>query len=350
MSMHEAERLAKAEGLQLLRSATRQTGFEGVTWRDRPKPYMVFVEHPSEKVAGRRDWTKRRQERVGDFYTAAEAALAYARALGPTRCAASIDAQQAHAKEAATQEEAHADRLERTLERNLPRPAVLPQRFGVEASAAAEQAGKRYAPPLLNQRSSKQKCPGPAHIDDSGTPWWVVEQLLASRSGPAGREFLVRWLDWGVEHDSWEAESNIMDARQIRAFDASGVSRSRARPLRSVERSDAQSAPSQHQPIGAWRARANARLHKQRIGPSHQATLPDYAGVRVGLEAASTDTLTAITSMELEVAKDTATLLTATAFAAVGAFSFVAPCDCGLGLFARTTLRAGQFVAEYAIC
>ena len=51
-------------------------------------------------------------------------------------------------------------------------------------------------------------------------------------------------------------------------------------------------------------------------------------------------------ALEQAAARDTAAHLTAAAFG-LDAFSFVAPCDCGLGLFARVPLRAGQFISEY---
>jgi hypothetical protein len=40
-------------------------------------------------------------------------------------------------------------------------------------------------------------------------------------------------------------------------------------------------------------------------------------------------------------------MLTAASYGPVEAFCFVAPTDCGLGLFARTGLGAGQVVTEY---
>ena len=44
----------------------------------------------------------------------------------------------------------------------------------------------------------------------------------------------------------------------------------------------------------------------------------------------------------------TAALLTAAAFGPMNAWSFVAPSDCGLGLFARVPLVPDQFIAEYS--
>lgn len=51
---------------------------------------------------------------------------------------------------------------------------------------------------------------------------------------------------------------------------------------------------------------------------------------------------------EQQVAQSTVALLNASAYGPVEPFAFVSPGgDCGLGLFARTQLRVGQFVAEY---
>ena len=52
-------------------------------------------------------------------------------------------------------------------------------------------------------------------------------------------------------------------------------------------------------------------------------------------------------ALSLEAAKDTAALLTASAFGPMSAWAFVAPTDCGLGLHARVALQAGQFICEY---
>jgi hypothetical protein len=46
-------------------------------------------------------------------------------------------------------------------------------------------------------------------------------------------------------------------------------------------------------------------------------------------------------------ALNVASMLTAAAFGPIGPLCFVAPCDCGLGLYARTCLKPGQFVSAY---
>ena len=48
---------------------------------------------------------------------------------------------------------------------------------------------------------------------------YYVEKILADRPSQGGgggkREFLVRWLGWGAEHDSWEPERHIEDRTLI---------------------------------------------------------------------------------------------------------------------------------------
>jgi len=67
----------------------------------------------------------------------------------------------------------------------------------------------------------------PLHVDAFGT-WYRVDALLAARRKPdaagscrsePGRQFLVRWEDYGPDDDTWEDEENILDASLITAFD-----------------------------------------------------------------------------------------------------------------------------------
>ena len=78
MEVVEAERLAAAEGLSLV-PADNTTGFKCVSYNNSYiKPYKAEIGQNGE------------QHRVGTFATAAEAALAYARRLGPAGCAAAL--------------------------------------------------------------------------------------------------------------------------------------------------------------------------------------------------------------------------------------------------------------------
>lgn len=51
-------------------------------------------------------------------------------------------------------------------------------------------------------------------------------------------------------------------------------------------------------------------------------------------------------TLERDAAHGTALMLTAAAFGQLAPFCFIWPCDCGLGLFAREPLEAGQFICE----
>jgi hypothetical protein len=52
--------------------------------------------------------------------------------------------------------------------------------------------------------------------------------------------------------------------------------------------------------------------------------------------------------IEVAAAASTAAMLNASAFGPMNAWSFVSPSDCGLGLYARTELHPGQWIAEYS--
>ena len=80
MTEAEARRLAAEEGLQLV-PADNATGWKGVSHLSTPnliKPYKAQI-----KQGGK-------DRSLGTFATAAEAALAYARHLGPAGCAAAL--------------------------------------------------------------------------------------------------------------------------------------------------------------------------------------------------------------------------------------------------------------------
>lgn len=78
----------------------------------------------------------------------------------------------------------------------------------------------------------------------------------------------------------------------------------------------------------------------QAAASAADASTVDAASIRPGEV-----TMAAVT---MENAAATAALLTAVAYGPLNAWSFVHPCDCGLGLFARVALVPGQFIAEYS--
>ena len=51
----------------------------------------------------------------------------------------------------------------------------------------------------------------PAHIMD-GEEEYEVEQILAHRLKGKGTEFLIKWMGYGPEHNTWEPEANVEHA------------------------------------------------------------------------------------------------------------------------------------------
>ena len=333
MSEAEARRLAEVEGLQLVPSSSHATGFKGV-YHNPSSSTRPF--HASIYQGGK-------THNLGSYSSACEAALAVARYLGPASVAAAAAAAPA-----------------------APAPAPSPIRAAAAAHTPADAdpphttaSGKRRAagpPPAPAPKRGPASLPGPVLVDESGE-WYQVEQLLAVRQGPSGRLYLVRWRDYGMEHDSWEPEAGIDPwlvhefengrARVARPSGGGGKSR---RPTPSGASAAAScSSGAVSRPAGAWRPRANSTPHQQRLGAEHQVhALPACEiGDAACEEARPAPTLVSVASWIDHSAAATAAMLTAAAFGSVEAFCFVAPCDCGLGLFARAPLQAGQFIGEY---
>ena len=215
-------------------------------------------------------------------------------------------------------------------------------------------------------------------VDAAGAPWFEVESLLAVRhpARSSRREFLVSWLGFrSPEDDTWEAEWDV-DERLVQAFDrgnnelsaaaAAGAAAVRRRLTipgtggASASGATLTSAPrhgmvrkkrrvalvDQADSTPAWLSGARK---EQRVGDYYQARLPVCNALPTGISNDPTVDAAALVcrkALEQDATCDTAALLTAAAFG-LDAFSFVATCDCGLGLFARVSLLAGQFVSEY---
>ena len=60
--------------------------------------------------------------------------------------------------------------------------------------------------------------PPPPHFIIDGELEYEVEQILAHRLRKIGKskkdktEFLVKWLGYGIEHNTWEPEENVINA------------------------------------------------------------------------------------------------------------------------------------------
>lgn len=61
------------------------------------------------------------------------------------------------------------------------------------------------------QRRAGQEPPPPLDIDN--TEEWLVESILQARDSRGKRMFLVRWEGFTKEHDSWEPEENLENAK-----------------------------------------------------------------------------------------------------------------------------------------
>jgi hypothetical protein len=219
---------------------------------------------------------------------------------------------------------------------------------------------------------------------------YTVERLLATRETAKGREYLVHWADYSSAHDSWEPEENIIDEELVDEFNGvcgtfgctlpdkhTGLhvvpdfgARKRKRPSDEppgASGKQQQQRPSSYKPDGASKAGsssealpvATAKLLGQRpklggetsgksevsIGPQHQARITEFIGPTADSDCgAARPEPVAVPrrQLDLEVARSTAAALTLSAFGEDNPWVFVAPSSSGLGLFARTSLKAGQ--------
>lgn len=241
---------------------------------------------------------------------------------------------------------------------------------------AAASASMAEAP--RKKRSLAHEVDGVVLVDAAGAQWFEVDCLLAvrQRARSSEREFLVRWLGFQPDDDTWEAECDI-DKSLVEDFDrgnhrlsaaaAAGAAAVRrrlethgARSVASAAGATLMSASGGHGMVRkkqrvalvdacstfspAWLAAAQK---EQRIGDCYQASLPVLHSLCPRNDSTADKVVHVCrATLEQNTAQDSAALLTAAAFG-LDTFSFVAPCDCGLGLFARVPLRAGQFVIEY---
>ena len=78
----------------------------------------------------------------------------------------------------------------------------------------------------IQPNTDRDKCAGLE-------PRVTLSELLAERrkrskggGGRGRREYLVRWLGWGPQYDSWEDERNVHDPRLVADLRAERVLRS----------------------------------------------------------------------------------------------------------------------------
>jgi hypothetical protein len=204
---------------------------------------------------------------------------------------------------------------------------------------------------LPDPKQQARSTPCPMRVDELG-PIYQAKSLLASRQAASGgREFLVRWAGFDSTQDTWEPDENIIDRLLVSKFDQTRPKGARASRGRRPHRT---SQPTESQPKGLWRATDIDNLVRERLGPDHQALIPEWPLVpqlnepqrsEPQLLQLSGDGRSAVAA---EGGRDVAAMLTAAAYGPLEDFAFVSPCDSNLGLFARETLKAGQFITEYA--
>ena len=359
----DGERPAQADGLQLHMSNSA-TSYKGV----QKDSAGFFVAHlPNFKVlTNSHDYlAPRRHDYLGKFDTAVEAAVAYARAVIRANSLAAVAKAQAEAEA-----QAEARNVLRTRHENSSTGQVKDgprkQPKGKAKAASVPASAPAVKAPARQQGTASKKRSLVVLVDAAGVPWYEVDTLLAMRQplGAVEREFLVRWRGYSPADDSWEAESNI-DEGLVQAFasadrgaKAPGASASGTTLLNSADakvpacRKRRVVAPV-HQAGDASSATGppawlSGVQKVQRVGNHYQASLPVCAALPPAEGSTATDAPVRVcrNTLEQQAARDSAAQLTATAFG-LDAFSFVAPCDCGLGLFARVPLRAGQFISEY---
>lgn len=147
-----------------------------------------------------------------------------------------------------------------------------------------------------------------------------VERILDVRLGRKFKEYLVRWVGYGAEEDSWEPQKGFVDHGPMEQFEAK---RHSLLP----------------QDQAVWR-------RFQKVGPEHQTDLPKWrANPRAFLKGAKK--LSGADELA-EGARQTAALLTAASFGPISTVCFVGPtAAAGLGLFARSGLPTGTPICEY---
>ena len=334
MSLKEANKLAQAEGLALVASRSALLGYEGVGFykQGRKKPYVATMGSGHGK--GRY---------IGAFSGIPEAALAYARRLGPaasTAAAAAAAAADVIAEDATTIDPYAAAVAAAAAETGARVAAV---RSGLHGASLSAPVAALPRPPELSQPRQAKRAVRPEEMAEMASGRSRKARVAPSSSG---------------------ATSAATSAGSRRATMPSSASSEAMQPA----------SPPSTAPSGLWKARPSAAVDPQpfaqiRLGPSYQASVPAWTAPRRGVASARgplarraererlsmTDTAAlrhpclhwSHADIARAAARGVASLLTATAFGPLGPLTFVAPCDCDLGLFARVALKAGQFLSEY---
>ena len=94
----------------------------------------------------------------------------------------------------------------------------LPARFGIHRSINVDQL-KKHNEPAAEAGGQPSPPPGPAR-DATGKPtdMFLIDRILRSRERRGRSEFLVRWLGYGSDYDSWEPEAGLKKTDALREF------------------------------------------------------------------------------------------------------------------------------------
>ena len=110
----------------------------------------------------------------------------------------------------------------RTTKKLLPKwigPFPIEKKIGAVAYKLTLPQKMRVHPvfhvSLLKQYLSDGRVqpPGPLFLDEDGEAYYQIDRILDHRSRKIGRrtyrEYLVKWMDYGAEHNTWEPESSL---------------------------------------------------------------------------------------------------------------------------------------------
>ena len=72
-----------------------------------------------------------------------------------------------------------------------------------------------------------------------GRDEYVAEQIMDERGEGNDKEYLVRWLGWSCDDDTWEPARNILDQQLVADFDAARAERAQAAEAARAQRAQA---------------------------------------------------------------------------------------------------------------
>ena len=208
---------AEAEGLALVRSDRSATGFKHVYRTSQlpasRNPYIAMLKH-GDKMAT-----------LGVFATAEEAALRVA--------------QWRREQAASTATEAAVDEDVVVLEGEIVEDGDE-EYVEVEAYEPGEDDNEEAFHVTVEcvDAEDREEVSTEAAAAEDGV--YTVEALVAQRWRGRKRQFLVRWLGYGRDDDTWEDEANILDPGLVRHFDlfvagqAGNAGEKRGRPAASA--------------------------------------------------------------------------------------------------------------------